>query len=174
MQNEPLKITVLTTGGTIEKIYDERGGNLENRGTLRKKNILSKLRLPYTKIFVKSVMAKDSLHLTDEDRQIVIEEIKRALSKNTPVVILHGTDTMSVTAELAAKEIPGPKFPVIFTGAMRPMGFEDTDATQNVTEAFLAAKILAGGHYIIFHNRVFTVPNVRKNHTLGTFESYLD
>ncbi|TNF00611.1 MAG: asparaginase, partial [Deltaproteobacteria bacterium] len=51
-------------------------------------------------------------------------------------------------------------------------GFDDSDARQNVTEALLASKILPAGIYISFHNRIFKVPNVRKNKKLGTFESF--
>jgi L-asparaginase len=54
---------------------------------------------------------------------------------------------------------------------MIPMGFEDTDATQNVTEALLAAKLLPAGLYIAFHNQIFKVPHVAKNKEKRTFEA---
>ena len=47
------------------------------------------------------------------------------------------------------------------------------DALQNITEALFAAKVSPPGFYISFHNQLFTVPNVRKNKQLGTFESIL-
>ena len=62
--------------------------------------------------------------------------------------------------------------PIVFTGAMKPMGFEDSDSNQNVTEALLAAKILSPGVYISFHNQVFELPNVRKNKEKRTFEAF--
>jgi L-asparaginase len=65
-----------------------------------------------------------------------------------------------------------PAQPIVFTGAMKPMGFEDSDAAQNITEALLATKILKPGVYISFHNRVFELPRVRKNKETRTFESY--
>ena len=86
------------------------------------------------------------------------------------IVILHGTDTMALTAQYCFDRIKELSVPVVFTGAMIPMGFEDTDATQNVTEAMLAAKLLKPGFYISFHNQIFVVPNVQKNKEKRTFE----
>ncbi len=171
MNNERVRVTILTTGGTIEKTYDEFHGSLENHESEIKSRILGKLRLPYTNIEVKCLMAKDSLHMTTEDRVLIVATIKSKLKLNKPVVILHGTDTMDKTAKLAYETIDNLKAAVVFTGAMRPMGFEDTDAIQNVTEALLASKILDPGVYISFHNRIFKAPNIRKNKETRTFEA---
>jgi L-asparaginase len=59
---------------------------------------------------------------------------------------------------------------VILTGAMKPLGFDDSDAKQNVVEAIYAARLVSAGYYISFHGRLFKVPNVRKNKQRGTFE----
>jgi len=165
-------VVIITTGGTIEKTYNEFDGSLENRGTSIKNRILSKMRLPYTNIIVHPLLSKDSLYMTDEDRKLIATTIKDQMQKGCPIVILHGTDTMSVTAEHCHNVLGTPKVPVVFTGAMIPMGFEDSDAAQNVTEALLAAKLMKPGFYISFHNQVFTVPHVRKNKEKGTFESF--
>jgi len=165
-------ISVLTTGGTIEKSYDEGDGSLDNRDTIIKDKILSKMRLPYTEIIVKTIMSKDSLYMTDEDRQQVLKVAKEELLTGRPIVVLHGTDTMTLTAELLKREIPNPPSPIIFTGAMKPLGFDDSDAAQNVIEALYAAKILAPGIYISFHNQIFNPPFVRKNRDKRTFEFF--
>lgn len=164
------EILIFTTGGTIEKTYNEFDGSLENRGTSIKNRISTKLRLPTTQIQVYPLMSKDSLYMTDEDRKLILDHIKKQAYGKTPIVILHGTDTMTVTSEYCWKNISQPTVPIIFTGAMIPMGFEDSDATQNVTEALLATRILNPGFYIIFHNQIFEVPKVRKNKSKGTFE----
>ncbi len=169
--NPKQKIIVITTGGTIEKTYDEEEGALENRESLIKDEILSQLRLPYTELEVYSILAKDSLYMTDEDRSFLALSIKHHLSKKSPIVVLHGTDTMAHSAEYVLKELKNLPVPVVFTGAMKPFGFEDSDAKQNVTEALLASKLLAPGVYISFHNRIFLVPNVKKNKEKRTFEA---
>lgn len=165
-------VTIITTGGTIEKSYDEFDGTLGNRESMIKERILSRMRLPHTELKVFSVFSKDSLHMTDYDRTLLTKTIKEQLSKDRPIVILHGTDTMVKSANLCMQEIKDPKVAIVFTGAMRPMGFEDSDATQNVTEALMACQLLPPGVYISFHNKVFTLPRVRKNKVKRIFESY--
>lgn len=163
------QILVLTTGGTIEKSYDELDGSLENRESLLKSLLLSKLRLPHTEVELQEVMAKDSLHMTEEDRHLIYERIIHHSLQGRPIIVLHGTDTMEKTAEHCFKQDPVPRVPVIFTGAMRPVGFEDSDARQNFTEALMAAHLLEPGFYISFHNHLFKVPKVTKNKQQGTF-----
>lgn len=172
MDKNPIqKVVLLTTGGTIEKTYDEIEGTLYNRETVIRKRIEDRLRLPWTDIEIKTLMAKDSLDMTDEDREFILGSLKYAAKQNAPIVVLHGTDTMQETAELAALKWR-PNVPVVFTGAMKPLGFEDSDAIQNVTEAMMAAKIIFPGIYISFHNRLYEVPGARKNKSKRTFEAY--
>jgi len=171
--NEWRKINIITTGGTIEKTYDETEGTLFNRETVIKNRINQKLRLPYTEIIVHSVMTVDSLEMVEDDRKLICDSIEHwALRDEVPIVVLHGTDTMQQTAELAQKELKDLKVPVVFTGAMRPLGFEDSDALQNVTEALMCAQYIKPGVYISFHNRLFDIPGARKNKQKGTFEYF--
>jgi L-asparaginase len=163
-------ITLITTGGTIEKTYDEDDGSLSNRESVIKKIILSKLRLPYTHLNIFTALNKDSLYMNDEDRELIKNTIKNHMTKGHPIVLLHGTDTMAKTASYCFENIERPNVAVVFTGAMKPMGFDDSDARQNVTEALLAAQLLEPGFYISFHNKVFKVPGVRKNKATKTFE----
>lgn len=172
MNNSIRKVMILTTGGTIEKTYDEKEGTLFNRETIIKNKITERLRLPYTQIEVKSLMAKDSLDMDDQDRGIIYQAIEMFQSYNNPIVILHGTDTMQQSAELVQQKLHNPKVPVVFTGAMKPLGFDDSDALQNVLEAIFASQIVAPGVYISFHNRLFNVPGVRKNKEKRTFEAF--
>lgn len=171
MKTKTSDVILITTGGTIEKTYNELDGSLENKGTVIKNRILSKMRLPYTNILVHPILSKDSLYMTDEDRNLIAETILERSQEKTPIVVLHGTDTMALSAEVCFQKIKNPQVPVIFTGAMIPLGFDDSDAAQNVTEALLAAKILQPGFYIVFHNQVHVVPHVQKNKETRTFET---
>lgn len=159
----------MTTGGTIEKIYDELDGSLENRETIVKNKLLQRLRLPYTEINVREIMSKDSLQMNDVDRLKILEAIRESESGH-PIVVLHGTDTMDLTAKYCLENHPKVTVPVVFTGAMKPLGFDDSDAIQNVIEAMMASRILGAGFYVTFHGKLFTVPNLRKNKSKGTFE----
>ena len=171
--NGHLNLQIISTGGTIEKTYDEYDGLLENKTTQLEKRILTRLRLPNCSIEVTPIMSKDSLFFDDNDRKLVAETIEKKLK--TPdlgaILVIHGTDTMVKTADFVRLNVICPKVPIIFTGAMKPMGFDDSDAIQNVTESILAARVCSpGGIYIVFHGRIFTVPFVQKNREKGTFE----
>lgn len=170
MSNIKTPLTILATGGTIEKIYDEFEGNLQNRDTIVKNKIVEKLRLPWTEITVKQIMSKDSLVMDDQDREFILTSIKAHERGNNPIVILHGTDTMDLTSKYCFDKHSQVSVPVVFTGAMKPLGFDDSDAAQNVIEAIFAARIMKPGYYVTFHGKLFTVPNFRKNKTKGTFE----
>jgi len=164
------KILVMTTGGTIEKTYCEEDGLLANRTSAVERLILSKLRLPHTQVQVIPIMNKDSLDINDQDRLEIVRKIRENLHLNAPILLIHGTDTLVKTAELCQTQLGQLSIPLVFTGAMRPMGFEDTDAYQNVTEALMALKLLSPGVYISFHNQVFPIPGARKNRERRTFE----
>lgn len=167
------KIIVLTTGGTIEKIYQEDEGkleNLENKGEFIRQKILAKLRLPYTALEVHALMSKDSLQMIDSDREFIYQTVLNFLKEKAPIVVLHGTDTMEITAQYCFSKKMSLNSPLLFTGAMSPLGFEGSDALQNVTEALLASKLLPAGIYISFHNQIFEVPHVKKNREKGTFQ----
>jgi L-asparaginase len=165
-----IKINIITTGGTIEKTYDEQDGSLLNRGPLIRQKILDKLRLPFTDIDVTPILSKDSLYMDENDRAFLLKSLEEKLAEGHPVLVLHGTDTMALSAEYCFDRLKNLNVPVVFTGAMRPMGFDDSDAQQNVTEALLALRLLAPGFYISFHNCILPVPKVRKNKEKGHFE----
>jgi L-asparaginase len=165
------KIMLITTGGTIEKTYNEKDGSLSNQGSLLKA-MLAKLRLPNLGVEQTNLIAKDSLNINEEDRRLVLQEVKKHLPRVSAIVVLHGTDTMEHTARLIYDQVPDPPVPVIFTGAMKPFGFEDSDALQNLTEALLAAGMVGPGVYIVFHNKILPLPGVRKNMKLLTFEKH--
>lgn len=170
MSNEIMPLYILATGGTIEKIYDEFEGSLQNRDTIVKNKILQRLRLPYTDITVKQIMSKDSLYMDDDDRKFILDSLKAHEKGEHPIVVLHGTDTMDLTTKYCFDHYPSVKVPVVFTGAMKPLGFDDSDAAQNVIEAIFAARILPPGYYVTFHGKLFKVPNFKKNKQKGTFE----
>lgn len=169
--SEKHPVTILSTGGTIEKSYDERDGSLANRQSQLKDRILTRLRLPYRDIHLKVIMNKDSLDLTDSDRQFILQNIQAEMSADHPIVVLHGTDTMDQTLRHCHQHETNPTVPVIFTGAMRPFGFEDSDAQQNLVEALAFSLLTKPGFYLSFHGRLFAAPGVRKNKDSGTFEA---
>lgn len=165
------QITILTTGGTIEKTYDEVNGTLDNRGTVIKQKIERQLRLPYLDLKIIPILNKDSLEMNDLDRELIARYIREEFCNNSPIVILHGTDTMDQSIQFCHDNMDEIPVPVVFTGAMKPMGFIDSDAVQNVTEAIFAAQNLNSGIYLTFHSKVYSPGKFRKNKQLKRFES---
>jgi len=163
-----MRLTILTTGGTIDKTYDEFQGNLRNEQTAIDV-ILDSLRIPDLDIHHLEVMHKDSLDMTDQDREIIADSVCDAAPTSDAIVILHGTDTLSETGEHLCEKCAGLHIPIILTGAMRPYEFRDTDALQNVTEALLASRMVGAGVYVAMHNRVLKFPGVIKDREALTF-----
>jgi len=111
-----MKITILTTGGTIEKTYNERDGSLRNYHTILPE-MLDGLRIPDLAVSYEQVVFKDSLEMTENDRQQILAAARQALPVSDAIVILHGTDTMAKTGELLNRELTDLQIPVILTGA---------------------------------------------------------
>jgi len=177
------RVTLITTGGTIEKTYDETTGALENRGSIVAR-MLRRLRLVGTTVQVVELMSKDSLHMDEADRARILAAVRGAGAVAEPapgrgaatpvsgVVILHGTDTLCVTGEhLTAALAPpaGPRVPIVLTGAMRPYEMKLSDALQNLTEAIFATGVLPPGIYAVAHGRALRFPGVVKDRAARTF-----
>jgi L-asparaginase len=161
-------IYLLSTGGTIEKVYSEQRGVVENRaGKLDR--YLRMLRLPESEIRTIALMNKDSLEMTDADRAEVVAQVRSLVSEGAPIVITHGTDTMVATGLAIEAAFPELNIPVVLTGAMTPLGFEGSDGLQNLTESLMAAQLLGPGVHIVIHGQVFPVAHVRKDKDKATF-----
>lgn len=167
-------LTLITTGGTIEKTYDEASGSLANRRSIVRR-MLSRLRLADTTISTIELLSKDSLDMTDADRASIVQAVRAAggstelATQSTGIVILHGTDTLSNTGERVFKDIPHPRVPIVLTGAMRPYEMKRSDALQNLNEAIFAAGVLTPGVYCVAHGRALAFPGVTKDREHGTF-----
>lgn len=165
------RVCLITTGGTIEKTYDEETGELSNRRSIVRR-MLHELRLDDLEVEIVELMSKDSLFLDDADRERIVAAVREAIEavpEPTGVVILHGTDTLTRTGERILETLPQPPMPVVLTGAMRPFEMKRSDALQNLTEALFAARALASGVYCVAHGRALPFPGVVKDRERGTF-----
>ena len=164
------KVALISTGGTIEKTYDELAGMLTNRVSVLDA-ILASLELRGVSIDRVPLMNKDSLDMTPADHALIAERVARELQDHDGVVVVHGTDRLAVSGEaiLARLAASGATKTVVLTGAMRPWELRRTDAVQNLTEALLAVQVMPPGVYVAIHNRVLAFPGVRKDASSGTF-----
>lgn len=172
------RITLITTGGTMEKEYDERRGVLVNKRSVVDR-MLRRLRLADVTIVPMELMHKDSLELSDDDRGLIVSATRAALSNaggeddnsRRGVVIVHGTDTLSLTGECLHEQLGEVRWPVVLTGAMRPYELQRSDAVQNLTEALFATDLLDPGIWAVAHGRALRFPGVVKDRDRGTFVS---
>lgn len=161
------RIALISTGGTIEKTYDELSGVLANQVSVLDV-MLASLELRGVEVLRVQLMNKDSLDMTPDDHTRIAATATRMAETTTGVVVVHGTDRLAVSGERLC-ELGTPNAPVVFTGAMRPYELRSTDALQNLTEALLAVQLVAPGVYVAMHNQVLRFPGVTKDPRRGTF-----
>jgi L-asparaginase len=159
------KITVINTGGTFNKRYNPILGELEvPKDSLALDEIISYC---YNIDFdVLNIISKDSLEMSDVDRELIVKTIKDC--KNQNIIIVHGTDTIDLTAKYLDEKIKDKT--IILTGAMFPISINKIEATLNFASAigFLNANI-KNGIYISMHGSVKNYKNLIKNREIGQF-----
>lgn len=161
-------ILVLTTGGTIDKNYFDALSEYQITDSgipaLLKE---ARVALPFR---VVELMRKDSLELTDADRDLIASAAREAPENR--IVVTHGTDTMTDTAKVLAAAVPGKA--VVLTGALSPARFAETDAPFNLGMAFATAQVAGPGVWIAMSGQVFDGLKVRKDRAAGRFMALAD
>lgn len=158
------ELQIFTTGGTIDKVYFDALSEFQV-GDSGIGNMLAEANISYD-YQITPLMKKDSLEITDTDRDVIKAAIQT--SKAARILVTHGTDTMAVTARhvmnVAEKTI-------VFTGSMLPASHRATDAVFNVGFAICAAQLLSPGTYLAMNGQVFDPAHVQKDRQAGLFKS---
>lgn len=163
------KIALISTGGTIEKTYDEFSGLLSNHVSVLDV-MVAQIQLLGVQLVRVPLMNKDSLAMTPGDHALIANTAGVMAAAHDGVVIVHGTDTLAVTGETCHETLGiNLAVPVVLTGAMRPYQLRTSDALQNLTESLLAVQLLSPGVYAVMHNQVLRFPGVCKDRDLGSF-----
>jgi L-asparaginase len=155
-------ILIVTTGGTIDKVYFDAKSEFEV-GESVVGRLLSQAHVRQTYEIV-SLMRKDSLELDDRDRAAIRDVI--STRPETRVVLTHGTDTMTDTAR-TLEGLTGKT--IVLTGALAPARFAESDAVFNVGMAFGAVQALPPGVYICMNGQVFEASRVVKDRSRNAF-----
>ncbi len=157
-----MKIKFFAIGGTIDKVYFDALSNYQV-GPPGIESIIREARVNFDYEVV-SLLKKDSLDMTPEDRKLIHDAVTKENSKH--IVITHGTDTMVETA-MVLKAIEGKV--IVLTGAMEPACFKSSDASFNLGSAVAAVQTLPPGVYIAINGRVFDPEKVKKDRNLKQF-----
>jgi L-asparaginase len=155
-------VLVLTTGGTIDKQYFDATSQYQISDSFVPR-LLALARVTH-RFECRELLHKDSLDLDDVDRARIVEHVRTA--GFTRIVITHGTDTMTQTAQ-ALLGIQGKT--IVLTGALAPARFNETDAPFNLGMAFAAAQVAPSGVYIAMNGTVFRGDQVVKDRVQQRF-----
>lgn len=159
-----MKIAFIQTGGTIDKDYPKttKGWAFEisEPAVIR---ILAKLN-PSFDYEIHSVLKKDSMEITETDRQKLFDFCKNLDAEK--IIITHGTDTMIETAKFLSTI---QNKTILLTGAMRPERFANSDAPVTIGVAIGAINLLNSGVYLAMQGRVFEYDKVTRNLKTGQF-----
>ena len=162
MTHSPDPILVLTTGGTIDKLYFDALDDYKIGDTIVDR-LLQRGRVahPYR---VQEVLKKDSLELNDADRAAILSAVLEAPEGR--IVITHGTDTMTMTADALSGRSDKT---IVLTGALAPARMVESDAPFNLGLAFAAAQTAPPGVWIAMSGSVFRAGEVVKDRGAGRF-----
>ena len=157
-------ILILSTGGTFNKIYNPKNGQLEiDKSNSALKTIERKW---LSKLNYESIIHKDSLDFTDKDREFLANYINSC--KQSKIVVIHGTDTIDISSKVIdSKNL---KKSVVFTGAMVPFSIDPTEATANLALAIGFCNCSKVGTYIAMNGLVESYKKIAKNRDIGKFE----
>jgi len=158
------KLQIFTTGGTVDKIYFDALSEFQI-GDPVVGPILESMNVGF-EFYVDELMRLDSLDMTDQHRQTIQQRVSECDAEY--ILIMHGTDGMVETAGWLGG-IGNKK--IIFTGAMQPAAFSDTDAVFNIGCAVGALQMVEDGVYIVMNGQVFAADQVVKNRAAHRFEA---
>lgn len=157
-----MSINIITTGGTFDKVYHDALSEF-SIGEPMAGSILA--RASAGKDYqIHSLLKKDSLDMDDKDRQLLAATV--AASSADRILIIHGTDTMTSSAD-ALQHIKDKT--IVFTGAMQPARMRESDAEFNLGFALGVLHCLPPGIYIAMHGQVFAAGQTQKDRQQSLF-----
>lgn len=157
------ELLIVTTGGTIDKIYFDAKSDYQV-GAPQIGHILEQLEVAF-RFTVIPILRKDSLEVTAADRELIRGTI--AAQPHGHVLVTHGTDTMVETARVLASI---PDKVIVLTGALNPARFAGSDAVFNIGCAVGAVQSQRDGVWIAMNGRIWDPARVRKNRAANRFE----
>ena len=160
-----MKVRLLITGGTIDKVYNQSNGDLEFDKT-HFPEMISRSRIEVD-VTLEQILLIDSLDMVDADRDVIVDRCINCEEKF--VLITHGTDTMCDTAKLLGGGSID-KVIVLF-GSMVPYAVSNSDALFNFGCALGSLQLLEPGVYVAMNGRVLPWSDVEKNRSLGVFQT---
>ena len=157
-------ILLITTGGTIASSESENG----LVPALASEQLLS--HVPEVrnicKVSTVGLYNLDSTNMRPEYWLEISRYIHKVYDNYDGFVITHGTDTMAYAAAMFHYLIQNSRKPIVLTGAQIPIEKRDTDARENLADAFkYAADDFACGVHIVFGDKIIAATRAQKTRT---------
>ena len=146
-------ILMIATGGTIasKETADGLAPQLTSEELLAEVPELEQL----CRIDTVQLMNRDSTNINSRDWLQMAACVREHYDAYDGFVLTHGTDTMAYTAAALSYLIQNNAKPVVITGSQKSIFNQDTDARENLRDAFLyACDDGACGVHIVFDHKV--------------------
>lgn len=155
----------MNTGGTFNKRYNPITGEME----VPFDNVaIEEITKHFSyEVDIAGMLYKDSLEMDQTDR----DQLTAIMSADDEdiFVVVHGTDTMHLTAQQLAEYLP--ETVIVLVGAMIPFSIDKSEASLNLGMALgFAATRPANGVYICMSGIIAPHDQIRKNRDKGRFE----
>jgi L-asparaginase len=165
------EVLIITCGGTFSKVYNPIDGQM----TVPKNNeILQRIIKTYFKfninlIDIQEFIYKDSLDMDDNDRKSLKNIIGR--SEYQKIIIIHGTDTIHLSAQEIEDIAKEKNLSIVFVGAMEPISINPIEGCMNLGCAYGFLQALqTSGDFISMNGIIKNVQEIVKNRELGYFK----
>ncbi len=132
------KILVLYTGGTIGMDYTTEGLVVKADLFLSQLKLLS----PFNNVIIDLIQYEQLIDSSDINMlvwQKIIDDIKLYYDNYKGFIIIHGTDTMALTASILSFALQGLNKPIVLTGAQLPLINRRSDGWANLVDALYTA-----------------------------------
>lgn len=155
------KILLITTGGTIASIKDEKGLYPD----ISPDELLSYIgdAADLADITSHSLINLDSTNVGPKEWSIIAKYIEKNYDDFDGFVVTHGTDTMAYTAAALSYMIQNSHKPIVLTGGQKPINMDITDAKTNLRDSIIyACDDRSKGVEIVFAGQVIAGTRAKK------------
>ena len=157
-------ILLITTGGTIACAQSEDGLSPAMAAEELLCHVPEVRRI--CRVSAVQLYHLDSTNMKPEYWLRIASYIREVYDNYDGFVITHGTDTMAYASAMLYYLIQNSKKPIVLTGAQIPIANRDTDARENLADAFsYAADDGACGVHIVFDGKIIAGTRARKTRT---------
>lgn len=158
------KICMIAVGGTIASVETKEG----LRPEITSEEILTYIPevSKICQIDAIQLFNIDSTNVYAKHWKALVSCIEEHYAAYDGFVVTHGTDTLAYTAAALSYFIQNSRKPIVITGSQVTIAAENTDARDNLLNAFIyATDDRACGVHVIFDNKVILGTRARKSRT---------